>query len=275
MQQDSSGTQATSEGTAAVDRAAYLAFSRTWAASARMSPLSQEEVQQRTVELFRLLCRRVSPALALELGAHEASFSRWAAGHLDGARVLAVEANPHVHEKYAEAVAAAGVDYRNLAVAPVTGDVELHLPLQVGRKKRALTSRMASLAVHTQATDSVQVTVPGVRLDDLVTLGAADRAVAWIDVEGANQAVLESGPEVLAHLDALYIEVELEPRWEGQWLDTDVARHLRRHAMVPLARDLSPRDHQYNVVYVSTELAQDPEVAREAAKVLRRRPFAG
>lgn len=274
MQQDSSGTYAPTEGAAAVDRAEYLAFSRTWAASARMCPFSQEEVQQRTIELFRLLCRRISPALVLELGAHEASFSRWAAGNLDGARVLAVEANPHVHEKYVDKVTAAGVDYRNLAVAPVTGDVELHLPLQVGRKKRALTSRMASLAVHTQATDSVQVTVPGVRLDELVTLGATERAVAWIDVEGANQAVLESGPEVLAHIDALYIEVELEPRWEGQWLDTDVARHLRRHGMVPLARDLSPRDHQYNVVYVSTELALDPEVAREAAKVLRRRPFA-
>lgn len=275
MQPDSSEIHAPTNGTGEVDRAQYLAFSRTWAASARMSPLSQEEVAGRAIELFQLLCRRIDPTIALELGAHEATFSRWAAAHLPSARVLAAEANPHVHEKYVEKVTAAGVDYRNLAVAPVTGDVELYLPVQTGRKKRGLTSRMASLAVHTQATDSVQVTVPGVRLDDLVTLSGDERAVAWVDVEGANQAVLESGPDVLARTDALYIEVELEPRWEGQWLDTDVACHLRRHGMVPLARDLSPRDHQYNVVYVSAALATDPAVTREAAKVLRRRRFAG
>lgn len=255
-----------------VDRALFASFTRTWEESARLCPLPREDVERRVVELFRLLCVRLAPAVVLELGAHEATFSRWAAGALPRARVLAFEANPHVHAKYADVVTAAGVDYRNLAVAPTTGPVTLHLPRQVGRKQRSRTSRMASLAMHVQATDTEQVEVPGVRLDDHVRLAEGERAVAWVDVEGANELVLRSGPEVLDRTDAVYVEVEKEPRWEDQWLDTDVALHLQRHGLVPVARDLSPRPHQYNLLLVRDRLVlDDPFVTAQAARVLRKR----
>lgn len=252
-----------------VDRASYLAFSRTWAASARMSSLPGEAIERRLVGYFQRLCRRLEPAVVLEIGAHEATFARWAAAQLPGARVVAFEANPHVHAKYVDAVTAAGVDYRNLAVGPVTGEVQLNLPMEVAGKARSLTSRMASLAVHTRASDQTQVTVPSVRLDDHVALADGQRVVAWIDVEGANDAVLQSGPEVLDRTDAIHIEVEWETTWEGQWLATDVALHLRRHGLVPVARDVKRR-HQYNVVYVRAELVDDPAVTRQAAGILHR-----
>jgi FkbM family methyltransferase len=254
-----------------IERARYLTFSRTWASSARLSPLSAEVIEQRLIRYFRRLCRRIEPAVVLEVGAHEAAFSRWAVEHLPSARVMAFEANPHVHAKYAEVVTAAGVDYRNLAVGPVNGEVELNLPLEVRGRARKLTSRMASLAVHTRASDQVQVTVPSVRLDDHVTLPDRDRVVAWIDVEGANDAVLQSGPAVLERTDALYIEVESETTWEGQWLDSDVALHLQQHGLIPVARDVKRR-HQYNVVYVRAGLAQGAAITRQAAGVLHRPP---
>lgn len=256
------------------DHAQFLAFSRTWEVSARLCPFPQGAVQRRVVEYFHSLCRRIAPAVVLELGAHEATFSRWASATFPQARVQALEANPHVHARYVEQVTAAGVDYLNLAVAPTSGPVTLNLPRRVGSKKRALTSHMASLHMHTRATSTDQVEVQGVRLDDHVDLGAGERVVAWVDVEGANEAVLRSGPEVLAATDALYIEVEAEPRWEGQWLDTDVALHLHQHGLVPVARDIMPpvRSHQYNVVFVRDRLVvDDPHVTAQAARVLRKR----
>lgn len=254
-----------------VDRAQYYAFARTWAASARMSAVDPGTIEQRLVRYFRRLCRRIDPAVVLEIGAHEATFSRWAASELPGARVLAFEANPHVHAKFAERMAGTRVNYRNMAVGPVNGDVQLNLPLQIGDNAKPLTSPMASLAVHTRASDQVQVTVPAVRLDDHLTLAEGERVVAWIDVEGANEAVLKSGPSVLDRTDAIYIEVESEPTWEGQWLDTDVAVHLRRHGLIPIARDIFfyKRRHQYNVVFVRAELVDDVATTRQAAKVLR------
>lgn len=251
-----------------VDRAQYLAFARTWASSARMSGLPSEEIEQRLIDYFRRLCRRVAPAVVLEIGAHEASFSRWAATELPDARVIAFEANPHVHAKFAAKLAGTGVGYLNAAVGPVNGQVELNLPLEVDGKSRKLTSRMASLAMHTRASDYVQVSVPSVRLDDHLELAEGERVVAWIDVEGANEAVLRSGPSVLDRTDAIYIEVERETTWEGQWLDSDVALHLRQHGLIPVARDIK-RQHQYNVVFVRAELVDDVKTTRQAAQVLR------
>ncbi len=252
-----------------VEVATYVAFSRTWEASSRMSPVGKPRLQQRFLDYFRWLCRLIEPAVVLEIGAHEASFSQWARTALPDARVQAFEANPHVHAKYADEVTAAGVDYRNLAVGPVTGELELNLPLEIAGQRRTLDSRMASIAVHRETGDSVTVTVPSVRLDDHVELGADDRAVAWIDVEGANDAVLRSGPGVLDRLDAMHIEVEGSPTWEGQWLDTDVAHHLAGHGLVPVARDLQ-KPYQYNVIYVRSALVLEPKVMRRAAAILQR-----
>lgn len=255
-----------------IDEAQYTAWSRTWEASIRQSSMNPREVVQRTVRCFRTLTQRIDPAVTLEIGAHEASFSRWASEALPSARVLAFEANPHVHEKYAEGLAATRVDYQNLAVGPVNGEVVLNLPTEVRGRGRTLTSPMASLSHHRQAGSDIQVTVPSVRLGDHLTLGADERAVAWIDVEGANEPVLRGAGDVLSHLDALFIEVEKTTTWEGQWLDTDVNAFLREHGFVAIARDAFPRRrHQYNVLYARAALACDRRTARLVARVLNPR----
>lgn len=252
-----------------IDKAHYLAWSRTWEASARTSPLRLRQVEHRLIECWRTLCRRIEPTMTLEIGAHEATFSRWAAETFPAARVMAFEANPHVHAKYAEELAGTRVDYRNLAVGPVTGEVQLNLPTDIGGKERELTSRMASLGVHTDAGDNVQVTVPSVRLEDHVTPGRKDSLVAWIDVEGANEVVLTGAGSVLDRVKAVFIEVEKRTTWEGQWLDTDVNRFLRAEGFVPIARDvIRYRPHQYNVLFARAALAQRPRTARLAARVL-------
>lgn len=253
-----------------IDRSHYLVWSRSWEAMARQSALWPRQVEQRLIEFYRRLCLRLEPTVVLEIGAHEASFSRWAAEELPDARVSAFEANPHVHRKYAAELAGTRVDYRNLAVGPVTGEVQLNLPTEVAGKERELTSRMASLGVHTESGDNIQVTVPSVRLEDHLTLTPADRVVAWIDVEGANEAVLTGSGAVLDRVDAIFIEVEKRTTWEGQWLDTDVAAHLRGRGFVPVARDIIKyRQHQYNVVFVRAAVAQQPRTARQAARVLQ------
>jgi FkbM family methyltransferase len=256
------------EGRTATDRAQYLAFSKTWFNAIRLSETNRRDFETQVIDYFHGLCRKLAPSVVLEVGAHGAGFSRWAAEALPSARVVAFEANPHVHEKFAPVLEATRVEYRHAAVGPVTGEIELNLPREVRGRKRPVTSRMASLGMHTEASDTEQVQVPCVRLDDFFTLGEADRAVAWIDVEGANASVLQSGPDLLGRLDAVYIEVEREVTWEGQWLDTDVARHLHDHGLVPVARDVAQRNHQYNVVYVRGRLLEDPWVPRRTARLL-------
>ena len=254
------------------DPTTYLVWSRTWEAAARQASRRAAEVERRLVRFYRRLCTRLDPTVVLEIGAHEARFSRWAAEAFPAARVLAFEANPHVHAKYADRLAGTRVDYRHLAVGSVNGEIELNLPVEVGGTGRRLTSPLASLRVHTRADKVRQVTVPSVRLEDHVDFAEDDRVVAWIDVEGANEVVLTGAGAVLDRVDALFVEVENTTTWEEQWLDTDVASYLRPRGFVPVARDiLGGRPHQYNVVFVRDEVALDGTTTRQAARVLRAR----
>ncbi len=253
-----------------IDMAQYLAWSRTWEALARQSPLRQRDVQGRLIEFFRSLCRELEPTVVLEIGAHEATFSRWAADSLPGARVEAFEANPHVYEKFAAELSECRLEYHNLAVGETTGEARLNLPTAIAGRERSLTSRMASLAPHTESVDNIHVTVPSVRLDDHLSLGPGKSGVAWIDVEGADELVLKGCGSLLDRLYAIFIEVEKRTTWEGQWLDTDVNRFLRARGLVAVARDIfvKNRAHQYNVVFVRVPIAQRRRTARLAAKVL-------
>lgn len=248
--------------------AQFVAFTRTWGAACRMLPDPPRRIEKRLAAVYRRLVQHVQPAVVVEVGAHEASFSRWAAAELGARRCVAFEANPFVHEKYAAEVAADGVEYLHRAVTTDSGPVTLHLPRHVRDRDLERTSPMASLTRHLHASDTESVVVDGVRLDDEVVLTGDERAVLWVDVEGATEAVLRSGPALLAATDLLHVEVERVETWEGQWLDHDVARHLRGAGLHPIARDVTHRKQQYNLVFAHERLLDDPAVSRAAARVL-------
>lgn len=240
----------------------------------RAGKLPRAEVGERVERTFRELCREVAPTVSLEVGAHEARFSRWLKGEVPTAQCWAFEANPYVHKKYVDRVTDSGVDYRHLAISDVNGTVELGIPRELhntdrGRRfGKSRTNRMASLSQHRYAERTDTVTVPSVPLDDFVSVADDDVVVAWIDVEGASGPVLSSGEKVLSRASLVYIEVESEPVWDGQWLDVDVARFLSGCGLVPVLRDVQRR-HQYNVVFASADLAADPRLARRCAAVYR------
>jgi FkbM family methyltransferase len=247
----------------------YRLWSHLWARRARRLP--RMEARTRVEHAFRGLCADVAPALSLEIGAREARFSRWLRAVAPHAHCLAFEANPFVHEQYAAGLAEAGVDYRHLAITDVEGTVDLRIPREFynpehdRRFSKDRTSGMASLVDHRMAEVHDEVPVPGMRLDDVVRrdtdLDEGDEVVVWIDVEGASEQVLTSGAEVLRRAALVYIEVESQPVWEGQWLDVDVARFLAGCGLVPLLRDVQ-RPRQYNVVYVRADLGARPRLVR-------------
>lgn len=252
--------------------AGYLYLTQLLAHRARKLP--RELVSERVEQAFRDLCIELAPTVSLEVGAHEAAFSRWLKSELPGAHCVAFEANPYVHDKFAEGLAGTGVDYHHLAVSETNGTVDLgiprrfHNPLLGRRFGKRRTSRMASLARHRYAERTETVPVPSVPLDDFVSIDDDDVVVAWIDVEGASGAVLTSGEKVLSHASLVYIEVENEQVWRGQWLDVDVVRYLADCDLVPVLRDIQ-RPHQYNVVFASAALAATPRMARLCDAVYR------
>jgi FkbM family methyltransferase len=246
----------------------YQFWAAYTAAQARNTGRPGTAINRRVVSFFREMCRTIRPTVSLELGAHEASFSRWAKRSFPEARCVAIEANPYVYDKHHEGLDAVGVEYHHLAAAATNGQVTINIPGSVWGRPRARDGRMASLSIHRDARGHEAVTVQAVRVDDFLPLRDGDRLVAWIDVEGASDAVLMGGHDVLARADAVYIEVENVDQWAGQWLDVDVARFFHDIGKVPTIRDIQ-RPYQYNVVFLDQRLAALADVTERAARVLR------
>jgi FkbM family methyltransferase len=233
--------------------------------------LAPAQLQRRVRTAFRTLTRSADPTVTLEIGAFEASFSRWVRRELPTARAVAFEANPMVWAHHRDEVSALGVEYLNLAIGPENGPVTLNVPRDFDGRARDPVNRMASLGSNLRSDEQVAVEVPGVRLDDAVPLTADDRLVAWIDVEGALGAVLPGSAETLRRAAAVYVEVEAEAMWDGQWLDHDVLDWFEGIGMVPLLRDRQRRE-QYNVLLVPQRSAESAEVAEVVRRALRPAP---
>jgi len=235
--------------------------------------LAPAQLQRRVRTAFRTLTRAAEPTITLEIGAFEAGFSRWVRRELPGARAVAFEANPMVWAHHRDEVSALGVEYLNLAIGPENGPVTLNVPRDFDGRARDPVNRMASLGSNLRSDEQVAVEVPGVRLDDAVPLTADDRLVAWIDVEGALGAVLPGSAETLRRAAAVYVEVEAEAMWDGQWLDRDVLDWFEGIGMAPLLRDRQRRE-QYNVLLVPQRSAGSEEVTEVVRRALRPAPTA-
>ena len=135
--------------------AGYLYLAQLLAHRARKLP--RELVGERVEQAFRDLCIELTPTVSLEIGAHEAAFSRWLKSEVPLAHCVAFEANPYVHDKFADDLDGTGVEYHHLAVSETNGTVDLgiprrfHNPLRGRRFGKRRTSRMASLAHHRYA----------------------------------------------------------------------------------------------------------------------------
>jgi FkbM family methyltransferase len=197
--------------------------------------------------------------LVLEVGAHEARFSRRAAEALPEATVIAFEANPFVHAKFAQSMPSR-VDYRLSAVGRNDQPISLSIPLSrpspdgtVPMSPANTTSSLLARREEGYAYEAVQCECTSV---DLLLEGMAnDQTVAlWVDVEGASQEVLAGASSALAEAVALiYIEVEDHAAWQGQWLAEDVTAHLEANGYVALARDRET-SWQYNWIFVRRDL---------------------
>ena len=106
--------------------AGYLYLTQLLAHRARELP--RELVSERVEQAFRDLCIELAPTVSLEVGAHEAAFSRWLKSELPNAHCVAFEANPYVHDKFADGLDGTGVDYHHLAVSEINGTVDLGIP---------------------------------------------------------------------------------------------------------------------------------------------------
>lgn len=193
----------------------------------------------------------------LEIGAHEATFSRNAKRRHPERTARAYEANPHVHAHFMleGSVRKEGVCYEHYAIGDTDGSASFHIYDKLEGRAEPCDSRRQSVLPRVESADSSCTTVqtPLARLDSLCAMDAEDsRYALWIDAEGFSAQVLAGAAKILSKTLAVYIELESSPKFAGQSCDREIMATLLEQDFVPILRDFQFR-HQYNVIFVKKE----------------------
>lgn len=216
---------------------------------------NRQGLRARTEELlehaFLDLAARFKPDTSIEIGAHEANFSRHMETTVPGIRTLAFEANPYVFKIFSEQfkLESTRIDYRHLAICGQSGDIAFHIPRAWPKGTFSRENPISSiLPRNSEAFEYEMVRVPAAGLDDAVQLNDIIDCVIWIDVEGAQHDVIETGPKVLSNTQLVFMEVETEAVWKGQKTVDAISSALANNGLFPIMRDNAAR-MQYNQVY--------------------------
>lgn len=202
---------------------------------------------------FTELTKFLRPELVLEIGAREAEYSKEIGQALSDSKVFAFEAYPFNYNLFRNVVTAAApnIQYLNLAVADSNSPVTFYVNKFIDDKAVAENTGRNSIIQRTGNAVAEGVTVDCTTIDAFRDHHGLDaRFTAWIDVEGAQAAVLRGMTMSLTDCLALHIEVEEYEYWEGQWLAEDVTKYLAMVGMIPVARDFESR-MQHNRVYIN------------------------
>ena len=221
----------------------------------------RKELSAKLSAIYRGVVQVIAPSLIIEVGAHDGRFSKLMKKLMPQSRVIAIEANPVVFEKYAPTWLEAGIEAQQVAVAAESGSVTFSVPVRAN-KTEALT--MGSLLLDRRAADHRQFTVKAEPLDNLVDPSLT--SAMWVDVEGAIGSMLDGAEKVLANCQAFYVEVETTERWPGQLLDHEVIARLMEFGLVPVARDVQRQVWQYNVMFLKQDLIANPSIKAKFAQ---------
>ena len=232
-----------------------------------VTPTDRNRSVENLVELFFTLVADLEVERFVEAGAKEAAASHRASS-IDAVReIVAFEANPYTHRRFAPNHENSSVRYKHLALSDRPGTATLFVRLRGDGSPSA--DGQASLLVRPSHQPGFEeVEVEAVTLDGWFGAPTGHRTALWIDVEGASSAVLGGASSLLGETDVLIVEVEERVTWEGQqWLRNDVIAVLATHDMIPIARDQQSR-YQFNILFVR-DARRDEVVVRRALATWR------
>lgn len=200
-----------------------------------MTTLLSVELSNKFIEMQK----DINPDIYVEVGAHDAEFSKTIAFQNTSSPIWAFEASPYVFDKYNPIE---GVDYINKAVSNTNEPISFEI-----QKDVELAAVNNSIMKRNQDKDYEYIQVESVTLNSL--LKEYRNICLWIDCEGANREVLLGASEILPNVSSIFIEVEEIDFWKDQWLDKDVIEYLGSFGFKMVARD-NQYNNQYNCIFV-------------------------
>lgn len=223
------------------------------------------------VSLFLSICEHLAPAVSLEVGAHEATFSKLVKQKLSHVAAYAFEANPHVFKKFQRQMSE-GISYLNQAIGVDESPKEFYIPRSIPQStgRWHLPQNNLSSSLQRREAEDVEydvVTCECSTLDRLHENLGWPSSVLWIDVEGAVGEVIRGGIRALDRsVQCAVIELEKSSYWSGQWLAADVVGFMEQMGFHALARDVET-SWQYNQIFIKRNLIT-ASIANEVTKYI-------
>jgi FkbM family methyltransferase len=219
----------------------------------------QKELQ----DFYISLQLQIKPNHSIEIGPREGTYSNRMKSICDKNNIWAFEANPHVYNKFKSDHE--DINYLNLAV--FDKETELEFKLQKGFDytvgNNSFLTRKSGIQFKLNGQNYVErlsgfdiVKVNSIVIDEYFKnkLFSEDKISMWIDVEGASEQVLSGCIQTLKQTHSVFIEVEHEQFWEGQWLFDDVMNFFTQNDFLLLARDFEWYEkvvRQENLIFVN------------------------
>ena len=202
---------------------------------------AQERLRSHTdlTLLFYSLADALKPDTFVEAGAFDAQASRDIKARLPTCRAVAFEANPYNHALWTKRIdyGKEGIEYLHQALSSEPGTVTFNVQKsRDGQELKKTTGRSSLLHRIDPKFQYDEVKVPATSLDAFFD-PLPNLPMVWVDVEGASKPVLSGATKLIKAAAAVFIEVEEQPFWAGQWLAEDVTRFMGTCGLLPVARD--------------------------------------
>lgn len=181
---------------------------------------------------FLKCCLDLPIDIVLEIGAHEAEFSRAYRQNNKQVRIFAFEANPFVYQFFLKRFNFADMDisYQNRAVSDNGGKLKFNAPYHAANGAMGAPKGIGSILPMIDSSEPYKVVeVEAITIDAIHALNRTRGLTAMhIDVEGAARQVLSGGREVFSSEKIAIINMEMNSQeiWKGQWLDIEIYEFL-------------------------------------------------
>jgi FkbM family methyltransferase len=206
-----------------------------------------ERGQVRKSEMKRFL---PSTPVVVEAGAHVGIDTAAMARRWKSSRIHAFEPIPALYQK----LVAHTRRYSNVTTYPValaarSGEVMMNISSGRSDASSSILQPLEHLTIHPDVTFEKSIAVRTITLDEWASEHAVDPDLLWLDAQGAELQILESGVSTLNSVSAIYTEVSIVQNYSGGTLYRDLASWLRVHGFKPVIERIAWADGG-NVLFV-------------------------
>jgi FkbM family methyltransferase len=187
---------------------------------------------------------KIQPDIAIEVGAYDGDFSKsMAKFNID---TYAFEASPYIYNKYKDQMS--DVIYINKAVSDKDGLIKFEVQLD----SDPTYAGNNSIKNRNEDKDYNYIDVESVSIYEYFKDKPFNKAVLWVDSEGANKEVLLGIKDRITDFASICIEVETQDFWKDSWKKDDVVEYLTSCGFLVLF-ELLYNTGQFDLIFINNK----------------------